>query len=65
MSDAHDRLERRYRRLLSLYPKAFREARREEMLTTLMDRSDPGQARPRADEAANLVGHAVRMQTLH
>lgn len=65
MTDSRKRLERRYRRLLSLYPKTFREARREEMLTTLMDGSGPDQKRPRADEAVNLVGHALTMQTLH
>ena len=65
MTDSRKRLERRYRRLLSLYPKTFREARREEMLTTLMDGSGSDQKRPRADEAVNLVGHALTMQTLH
>ena len=65
MSDSTNRLERRYRRLLSLYPKTFRETRREEMLTTLLDGSEQGRTRPRADEAANLVGHALKMQALH
>ena len=65
MTDSKQRLERRYWRLLSLYPKGFREGRREEMLTTLMDGSDQDRTRPRADEAVNLVGHALKMQTLH
>ena len=65
MTDSRRGLERRYRRLLALYPKTFREARGEEMLTTLMDGSDPDQKRPRADEAVNVVGHALTMQTLH
>jgi hypothetical protein len=65
MTDSKHRLERRYRRLLSLYPKTFREARREEMLSTLMDGSEQDRKRPRADEAVNLVGHALKMQTLH
>jgi hypothetical protein len=65
MTDSRQRLERRYRRLLTLYPKSIREARREEMLTTLMDGSEQDRTRPRADEAVNLVGHALKMQTLH
>jgi hypothetical protein len=65
MGDSTKTLEGRYRRLLSLYPKTFRETRSEEMLTTLIDGAEPGRARPRADEAANLVGHALKMQTLH
>lgn len=65
MTESRKRLERRYRWLLSLYPKTFREARREEMLTTLMDGSEQNRRRPRAGEAINLVGHALTMQTLH
>ena len=65
MTDSRQRLERRYWRLLSLYPKSVREARREEMLATLMDGSEQDRTRPRADEAVNLVGHALKMQTLH
>lgn len=64
MTDSKQSLERRYRRLLSLYPKTFREARREEMLTTLLDGAEQDRTRPRADEAVNLVGHALKMQTL-
>ena len=65
MTDSKQRLERRYRRLLSLYPKLFRETRREEMLSTLLDGSEQDRTRPRADEAVNLVGNALKMQTLH
>ncbi|MGH2835270.1 MAG: hypothetical protein ACRDLT_16335 [Solirubrobacteraceae bacterium] len=65
MTDSRKRLEQRCRWLLSLYPKTFREARREEMLTTLMDASEQDQKRPRTDEALSLVGHALTMQTLH
>ena len=65
MTDSRQRLERRYRRLLSLYPKSVREQRRDEMLATLMDGSEQDRRRPRADEAVNLVGHALKLQTLH
>jgi len=65
MTDSRQKLEQRYRWLLSLYPKTFRETRREEMLSTLLDGSEQGRTRPRADEAVNVVGNALRMQTLH
>ena len=65
MTDARQKLEQRYRWLLTLYPKTFRETRREEMLTTLLDGSEQDRTHPRADEAVNLVGNALRMQTLH
>ena len=65
MTDTRQKLERRYRRLLSLYPQTFRERRREEMLTTLLDGAEQDRRRPRTDEAVNLLGHALKMQTLH
>ncbi|HEX8497132.1 MAG TPA: hypothetical protein VF661_08040 [Actinomycetales bacterium] len=53
-------LERRYRRLLRLLPRPERAARGDEMLGVLLDSSRPGQRRPTAGDAADLVGAAVR-----
>jgi len=58
MNESQD-LERRYRRLLSLYPKAFRLAREQEVLTVLMDGARPDQRWPRPGEVTNLAGHGV------
>src|SRR2546423_14290547 len=46
-----DQLWRRYRRLLFLYPRAYRA----EMATTLVDAAPPGRTWPRPREAAGLV----------
>lgn len=56
-------LERRYRRLLRVYPRWYRQRRGEEMLSTLMDGSFSGQQRPRAVEACGLIvrGSAMRL----
>jgi hypothetical protein len=58
------RLERRYRRLLAFYPKAFRAEHEQEMLAVLMAGAADGQERPRPAEAADLVanGTAVRVR---
>jgi hypothetical protein len=56
------RLERRYRRLLAFYPKAFRREHEQEMLSVLMAGADDGQRRPRLAESANLLGHAIFMR---
>jgi hypothetical protein len=53
-------LERRYRRWLALYPRAFRAEREEEMISVLMQGADPDQRRPRAGEAADLARHGLR-----
>ena len=63
MSDVTD-LERRYRRLLALYPKAFRHEHEEEMLAVLLAGAESGQRRPRLAEAANLAGNAILMRLL-
>jgi hypothetical protein len=52
-------LERRYQRLLALYPRAFRRERGEEMLAVLMAGAAEGQRRPRLDESTNLIGSAI------
>ncbi|HTP21091.1 MAG TPA: hypothetical protein VMJ65_15920 [Solirubrobacteraceae bacterium] len=61
MSDsAH--LERRYRRLLACYPRAFRYEHEQEILAVLMAGADEDQQRPRLGETANLIKHALRMR---
>ena len=61
MSDSAD-LERRYRRLLACYPRAFRGEHEQEILAVLMAGADEGQQRPRLGEAANLIEHALWMR---
>jgi hypothetical protein len=55
-------LERRYRRLPVLYPRAFRREHEEEMLSVLLAGAADGQRRPRLAEAANLVANAIFMR---
>jgi hypothetical protein len=52
-------LERRYRRLLTLYPKKFRREREEEMVSVLMAGARDGQRWPRPAEVVNLLRHAA------
>jgi hypothetical protein len=56
------RLERRYRRLLGFYPKAFRSEHEQEILAVLMAGATDGQQRPRLAESANLLRHAIFMR---
>jgi hypothetical protein len=56
------RLERRYRRLLAFYPKAFRREHEEEILAVLMVAATEGQRRPRLAESANLLRNAITMR---
>ena len=56
------RLERRYRSLLALYPKAFRREHEQEILSVLMASASEGQKRPRLAESADLVRSAVLMR---
>ena len=60
MSDSAD-LERRYRRLLACYPRAFRREHEQEILAVLMAGADEGQQRLRLGEAANLIKHVLWM----
>jgi hypothetical protein len=55
-------LERRYRRLLALYPRAFRAEHGEEMLAVLMTGAGTGRRRPGAAESANLAASALGMR---
>jgi hypothetical protein len=54
------RLSRRYRRLLLGYPRAYRRARGDELVATLIEAAPPGRTRPTAREAANLLRHGLR-----
>ncbi|ADD43217.1 hypothetical protein Snas_3555 [Stackebrandtia nassauensis DSM 44728] len=54
-------LERRFRRLLRVYPAWYRRVRGEEMLTTLMDAAQ-GRHRPSASERLDVVFGGMRKQ---
>ena len=56
------RLERRYRSLLALYPKAFRREHEQEILSVLMAAASEGQKRPRLAESADLLRSAIFMR---
>jgi hypothetical protein len=55
-------LERRYRRLLRWYPRAFRRDVGAELLTTLLDAAEPGQRRPSRRAAVDLVKGGLRQR---
>lgn len=55
-------LERRYRRLLAAYPRAFRHENEEEILAVLLACAEDGQQRPGPAAAADLIKGAVRMR---
>lgn len=60
-AEDHDaRLELAYRRLLLSYPTAYRQARGEELLSTLLAAAPPGRRRPTIAEAFDLVYHGIR-----
>jgi hypothetical protein len=52
-------LERRYRRLIALYPSRFKKHREEEMLAVLMSGARDDQRWPRPAEVVNLMRHAA------
>ncbi|GAA1887391.1 hypothetical protein [Asanoa iriomotensis] len=55
-------LERRYRRLLLAYPRAYRRARGDELLTTLLEGAPPDRTHPPAGEAWDLVRGGLRQR---
>jgi hypothetical protein len=55
-------LERRYRRLLLAFPRGYRRARGEEMLTTLLDGAPPERTRPPLGEAWELLRVGLRLR---
>lgn len=60
MDEDRTLLARRYRRLLSSYPRGYRRVRGEELLHTLLDLAAPGQTRPTLRESVDLVRHGLR-----
>jgi hypothetical protein len=54
------RLEKRYRRLLLCYPRAYRRERGTEIVDTLAALAPPGRTRPTVREATNLIRHGLR-----
>jgi hypothetical protein len=54
-------LERRYRRVLACYPKAFRRESEEEILAVLLSTAGEGQRRAGVAESADLIMGALRM----
>jgi hypothetical protein len=58
MSDSKT-LERRYRRLLALYPRAFRRQHEDEMLVVLLACARNGRRRPGLADSADLIRNAV------
>ncbi|MGC4796319.1 hypothetical protein ACLQ3H_19735 [Micromonospora saelicesensis] len=55
-----DDLERRYRRLLAVYPWEHRRVYEDEMLAVLLAGARPGQRRPATADVRNLVGAGLR-----
>ena len=55
-------LERRYRRLLAVYPPAHRRVHGEEMVGVLLASARPRQRWPKIADAADLIAGAVRIQ---
>jgi hypothetical protein len=55
-------LERRYRRLLSCYPRTFLREHEEELVSVLMAGACEGQRRPGLAEAADLIKNAAWMR---
>jgi hypothetical protein len=53
-------LERRYRRLLRVYPKAYRERRADEMTGTYLETAAPGRTRPGLADGWDVVRGAAR-----
>jgi len=55
-------LERRYRRLLTLYPWSHRRRYEEEMLTVLLDGAEPGRRRPGMRDVVNVAVAAASVR---
>lgn len=63
MTDSNARLERRYRRLLNLYPRSYREKHGEDMLGVLMHSGDGARSHPRLAAALDLARGAFLVHT--
>jgi hypothetical protein len=55
-------LQRHYRRLLFAYPRSYRRRHADEILTTLMEAAEPGQARPTGGDARDLIVGGLRQR---
>src|SRR5581483_11718370 len=61
---AQEAVAQRYRRVLALLPRAFREQRGEEMLTTMLDgAADAGRVRPSLGEWLSMLGFSLRLRS--
>ncbi|MEO3795203.1 hypothetical protein ABGB14_33745 [Nonomuraea sp. B10E15] len=58
-------LERRYRRLLRAYPRAYRAAHGDELLDVLLESAGPGRTVPVPREAWGLLSGGVRSRIVH
>ena len=59
MTDSNSRLERRYRRLLRLYPRSYQDQHGEDMLGALMNGAGSGKSRPGVMETLDLLHSAL------
>ncbi len=57
------KLEQRYRRLLLMYPRSYREARGGEMLGTLLESSAPGRSRPTVRDTRALILGGLKVRS--
>jgi len=55
-------LERRYAKLLKVYPKHYREARGDEIVGTLLDASPTDRERPALSDVADLIMHGTQIR---
>jgi hypothetical protein len=55
-------LERRYRRLLRGYPRSYRRAHGDDLLTTLMDAAEPVRRRPTRADMVDLARGGLRQR---
>jgi hypothetical protein len=55
-------LERRYRKLLRILPRSYREAREEELIGVLMDAASPGRRWPEARETLSMARLGMRVR---
>ena len=62
-SGPHEELERRYRRLLRLFPAHYRRAWEEELVAVLLQAASPGQRQVQAAEAVALLWQAGKAWT--
>ena len=65
MNSTAESLERSYRRLTRLFPRPYRVAREDEMVSVLMAASAPNQSRATAAEAADLLISAAKLWLLY